>query len=321
MAPGRYLKKNLFYYVILAPAVLVMAWLTLYPVIKVVGLSFYKYNFISDVKKFVGFGNFYQLLHERLFQAAFFNTLGFSVIATVFEVLLGIVLALLFEGHFAGKKTFMTIAIFPMMISTMVVCAVWKTMYHYDIGLFNYLLRSAGAKPVGWLIDQHRALFSVIIVDVWQWTPFAFLMTQAAMSSIPYETYEAAQIDGARYRQSVFYITLPIISSQIMLVVMLRTIDTFKLFGKVYALTQGGPGNATETLSYFIYREGFSYFNLGRASTGSLLTLVVVVAISLVYIRQILKGTDVIRSDFTQGFISRCNFSPDDRIDRIEQQF
>lgn len=290
MSPGKYLRKNSFYFIILAPAVIIMAWLTLYPVIEVIGLSFYRYNFITGAKNFVGLGNFIQLLQERLFQEAFLNTLVFSVTATAAEVTLGIILALIFEGQFAGKKTFMTIAIFPMMISTMVICAVWKTLYHYDIGLLNYLLKTAGSEPVGWLIDQKNALFSVVLVDIWQWTPFAFLMTQAAMSSIPYETYEAASIDGARYYQSVFRITLPIISSQIMLVIMLRTIDTFKLFGKVYALTQGGPGNATETLSYYIYREGFSYFNLGRASTASLLTLIVVAGISLVYIRRILKG-------------------------------
>jgi len=285
-------RKNLFYYGIIAPAVVLMIWLTLYPVLQVLGLSFFKYNYISDVRTFVGLGNFFQILRENLFQQAFLNTLVFSVAATVAEVLLGIVLALIFEGQFRGKKTFMTIAIFPMMISTMVICAVWKTLYHYDIGLLNFLVKKAGGEPVGWLISQKQALFSVILVDIWQWTPFAFIMTQAAMSSISRETYEAAQIDGARYFQSVFHITLPILSSQILLLVMLRTIDTFKLFGKVYALTQGGPGNSTETLSYYIYREGFSYFNLGRASTASLMTLLVVAGISLIYIRRILKEDD-----------------------------
>jgi multiple sugar transport system permease protein len=176
-----------------------------------------------------------------------------------------------------------------MMLSTMVVSAIWKTLYHNDIGLLNYILRSAGMSPVGWLIDPAKALYSIILIDIWQWTPFAFIMLQASMQSIPKEIFEAAQIDGARSGQISFRITIPILSSQIMLVAMLRTIDTFKLFGKVYALTQGGPGNSTETLSTFIYREGFSYFNLGRASTASLLTLLVVTLISLFYIKKILQ--------------------------------
>ncbi len=278
----------MFFYTLIAPAVIIMAWLTLYPVLHVIVLSLFKYNYISDVKTFVGFGNYLEILQERLFRRAFWNTLLFSVVATMSEVSLGILLALIFEGNFFGKRTFLTITIFPMMVSTMVICAIWKTLYHYDIGLLNSLLTSWGADPVGWLIHQDTALFSIMLVDIWQWTPFAFIMTQAAMSSIPYEIYEAAQIDGAKYHQEVVRITLPILAPQIMLLIMLRTIDTFKLFSKVYALTQGGPGNSTETLSYYIYREGFSYFNLGKASTASLMTLFIVAAISMIYIKNIL---------------------------------
>ena len=284
-----FVRNKLFYYLILSPAVILMIWLTLYPVIEVFGLSFFRYNFITDIKTYIGLGNFIQLIQERLFQQAFLNTLVFSLSVTTIEVTLGIILALLFEGEFFGKKTFLTIAIFPMMISTMVVCAVWKTLYHYDIGLLNALIKLAGAEPVGWLIKENKALLSIIIVDVWQWTAFSFILIQAALSSIPYQIFEAAQIDGAKYYQTLFRITLPILSSQIMLLVMLRTIDTFKIFGKVYALTQGGPGNSAETVSYYIYREGFSYFNLGKASTASLLTLIMVAGISLIYIGRILK--------------------------------
>ncbi|WP_320129678.1 sugar ABC transporter permease [uncultured Sphaerochaeta sp.] len=285
--PGYY-RKNRFYFFLIAPSVAIMAWLTLYPVLRVVILSLFDYNYITDIKLFTGLKNFRDLLGSSLFQDSFFNTLVFSLIATVAEVLFGLLLAFAFDGHFPGKKPFMTIAIFPMMLSTMVVSAIWKTLYHNDIGLLNYLLRSIGLSPVGWLIDPSRALYSIILIDIWQWTPFAFILLQASMQSIPREIFEAAQIDGARYFQISFRITLPIIASQILLVAMLRTIDTFKLFGKVYALTQGGPGNSTETLSTFIYREGFSYFNLGRACAASLLTLFVVALISLVYIKKIL---------------------------------
>ncbi len=289
MHVSKYIKNNIFYFAIIAPSVAIMAWLTLYPVIQVMSLSLFDYNFISDVKKFVGFDNYKEILTSSLFRDSFFNTLQFSLIATFFEVGLGLLLAFVFHGEFRGKRSFMTIVIFPMMLSTMVVSAIWKTLYHNDIGLLNYILRSAGMSPVGWLIDPAKALYSIILIDIWQWTPFAFIMLQASMQSIPKETFEAAQIDGARSSQIAFRITIPILTSQIMLVAMLRTIDTFKLFGKVYALTQGGPGNSTETLSTFIYREGFSYFNLGRASTASLLTLLVVTLISLFYIKKILQ--------------------------------
>lgn len=290
MLRNKSFRGSLFYYALIAPALLLVLWLTVYPVLDVLVLSFFDYNYIKDVKTFVGFGNFKQILSSKLFRDSFVNTVLFSLAATIIEVTLGLVLALAFDGEFFGKRQFMTIAIFPMMLSTMVVSAVWKTLYHQDIGLLNYTLKLLNLKPIGWLIDPKQALASIIIIDIWQWTPFAFILLQASLQSIPREMFEAAQIDGAKYRQIVFRITIPVLLGQILLVAMLRTIDTFKLFGKVYALTQGGPGNATETLSTFIYREGFSYFNLGKAATASLLTLITVSLISLVYIKRLVEG-------------------------------
>jgi multiple sugar transport system permease protein len=183
----------------------------------------------------------------------------------------------------------MTATILPMMLSTMVVCALWKTLYHYDLGLFNYILKSIGLGKVGWLIDKDKALISLMIVDIWQWTPFCFIVMQAGLSSVPMEIFEASMIDGASYRQRVFKVTLPILRDQIFLLILLRIIDTFKVFAKVFALTRGGPGDSTETTSVFIYREAFSYFKLGRSSAASVITLVVVALASLYYLRKMLK--------------------------------
>ncbi len=283
------IKNKSFYYIIFLPAVIVILFLTVYPIFDVFSLSFYKYNYLSDSKTFFGFKNFVRIFNDRTFQRSFTNTLIFSTLATFSETAIGIFLALLFYGYFKGKRVFMIMVIFPMMISTMVICAVWKTLYHYDIGLLNYLLKLIGLKPFGWLINQNVALLSIVLVDIWQWSPFAFIIIQAGLNSIPKEVFEAASIDGANYRKTLLYITFPILFSQIMLVVLLRTIDTFRIFGKVYALTQGGPGNATETLSYYVYREGFTYFNLGRASTASVYILLVIGVIAFFYIRNILR--------------------------------
>jgi len=283
------IKNKSFYYIIFLPAVIVIVFLTVYPIFDVFSLSFYKYNYLSDSKTFFGFKNFVRIFNDRTFQRSFTNTLIFSTLATFAETAIGIFLALLFYGYFKGKRVFMIMVIFPMMISTMVICSVWKTLYHYDIGLLNYLLKLIGLKPFGWLINQNVALLSIVLVDIWQWSPFAFIIIQAGLNSIPKEVFEAASIDGANYRKTLLYITFPILFSQIMLVVLLRTIDTFRIFGKVYALTQGGPGNATETLSYYVYREGFTYFNLGRASTASVYILLVIGVIAFFYIRNILR--------------------------------
>lgn len=282
-------RGNLFYYMIFLPAFLVILFLTIYPVFSVLLNSLFRYNFLARERLFLGIGNFLRIIGEQMFRKAFLNTLIFSFSATLVEASLGVFLALLFYGRYPGKRLTMITIIFPMMLSTMVICAIWKTMYHYEIGILNHLLTSLGVPRMGWLISKRMALLSVIIVDVWQWTPFAFIIVQAGLNSVPRELFEAASIDGAGYLSTVFYIVFPILANQILLVFLLRTIDTFRIFDKVYALTQGGPGNATETVSYFIYREGFSFFNLGRASAAAVYTLIVIALIASFYIRNILK--------------------------------
>ena len=282
-------RGGLFFGLIFLPAFAVVLFLTVYPVVNTIYVSFFDYNYLSGEKTFIGLENFLKIGGDTVFQTAYRNTVFFAVMATAAEVGLGIVLALLFYGDFPGKRPMMIAVIFPMMISTMVVCAVWRILYHYDAGLLNYLLRSMNLKPIGWLISSRTALSSVVLVDIWQWTPFAFIMIQAGLNSIPRSIFEAADIDGAGYFRKLFGITLPILGSQILLVFMLRTIDTFRVFGKVYALTGGGPGNATETVSYYIYREAFSYFNLGRAGASAMLVLIAIVFIASGYIRGIIR--------------------------------
>ena len=277
-----------FYYMIFAPVLLVILFLTIYPITTILYDSFFKYHFVTNVRSFVGLANYTQIIKEELFQRSFLNTLIFTLVASFSEVILGVLLAFLLQRRFWGKRVANLIIIFPMIISTMVICAVWQIFYHFEIGLFNFVLTKIGAQPVGWLTDQRVALFSIILVDIWQWTPFAFLIIQAGIGSIPSDVFEAAQIDGARGSQINMRITLPILWSQIILVLMLRTLDTFRLFDKVYALTGGGPVNSTQTLSFFIYREGFTFFNFGRASAASVITLLVVGFLALFYIRSLL---------------------------------
>jgi multiple sugar transport system permease protein len=286
---GRMRGKAPFFWAIFSPALAVMLLLTLYPMLNVLFTSFQDYNYLTDARRWVGLGNYKDILGDDLFLRSFLNTVLYCLGTTVVEVGLGILLALVFYGEFRGKSSFMIAVILPMMLSTMVVCSVWKTLYHYDLGLLNYLFKSLGLGRVGFLIDSDKALVSLALVDVWQWTPFAFIVVQAGMASIPAEIFEASLIDGASSSQRVLRVTLPILRDQILLLVLLRTIDTFKVFAKVFALTRGGPGNATETTSYFIYREAFSYFKLGRSSTASMITLAAVVLISLVYMRRIMK--------------------------------
>lgn len=217
------------------------------------------------------------------------NTFEFAVLSTFSELLVGLGLALLFKDKFFGRRYLLPIVIMPMLLSTMVVCATWRILYHYDYGLVNYILRTLELGEVRWLTNKNIVMKSIVLVEIWQWAPLSFLILLAGLQSIPQELYEAAKVDGAIGIQVLWHITLPLLKPHVVLVLLLRSIDTFKIFDKVYALTGGGPGNATETISYYIYREGFTYFHLGRASAASVIMLLISAAISLIYIRFIFR--------------------------------
>lgn len=283
-------QEKYFRFIILAPALVIVVLLTIYPVISIVYTSLHQYHYIQGTKNYVGFKNFIRLVNDKFFLISLRNTFEFAVLSTFSELLVGLGLALLFKDRFFGRRYLLPIVIIPMLLSTMVVCATWRILYHYNYGLINYIIRTLGLGEVEWLTNKSIVMESIVLVEIWQWAPLSFLILLAGLQSIPDELYEAARVDGAAGIRILWHITLPLLKPQVLLVVLLRSIDTFKLFDKVYALTGGGPGNATETISYYIYREGFTYFHLGRASAASVIMLLIVVTISAIYISFTLRG-------------------------------
>lgn len=283
-------QEKYFRFIFLAPALVIVVLLTIYPIISIVYTSLHQYHYIQGTENYVGFKNFIRLVNDKFFLISIRNTFEFAVLSTFSELLVGLGLALLFKDRFFGRRYLLPIVIIPMLLSTMVVCATWRILYDYNYGLINYIIRTLGLGEVGWLTNKSIVMESIVLVEIWQWAPLSFLILLAGLQSIPDELYEAARIDGAAGIRILWHITLPLLKSQVLLVVLLRSIDTFKLFDKVYALTGGGPGNATETISYYIYREGFTYFHLGRASAASVIMLLIVVAISAIYISFTLRG-------------------------------
>jgi multiple sugar transport system permease protein len=279
-------KKHLL--LLLAPALIVLFVFAIYPVLQVVYYSFMEVDFNTDQSHFVGLRNFTDLLDDWFFTTSVSNTVQFSIVASMCQVVLGLLLAILFNRNFPGKSIALPIIIYPMMLSTLVCSAIWRSWYHYDFGMLNHWLAALGISPVEWLFDPSLALYSVILVDIWQWTPMTFLIVLAGLQSIPQDISEAARTDGANSTQILLYITLPMIKGHIMLALLLRTLDTFKIFDKVYALTGGGPGNATETMSVFVYRNGFKFFEIGIASAASVFMLVIACSLSIIYASKIL---------------------------------
>jgi multiple sugar transport system permease protein len=254
-----------------APALLVLGVLALYPVARVLADSFLRGGGAGG-PVFAGLAHYRAVLGDDAFAASFANTLHFTVVASLAEVALGFGLALLFVRVFPGRRIALPLAILPMMLSTLVCSAIWRNWLNYN-GFLNALLAAVGLPGVRWLSDPQLAIWSLILVDVWQWTPMAFLIILAGLQAIPRELYEAARTDGASDWQCLAHITLPLAAPQIALALLLRSIDTFKLFDKVYALTGGGPGNATQTLSTYVYDTGFRFFNQGPASAAAVLML------------------------------------------------
>ncbi len=264
--------RGLPFVALLGPSLVLLAVLALYPIAQVLIDSLCRVDYAAGRRAFVGLSNYRAVLADDAFTIGFANTLRFSIVASIAEVALGSGLALLFVRAFPGRKLALPLAILPMMLSTLVCSAIWRNWLNFH-GFLNALLAMAGLAGVQWLSDPHLALWSLMLVDIWQWTPMAFLIVLAGLQSIPEELHEAARTDGASEWQCLRDITLPLAAPQIGLALLLRSIDTFKLFDKVYALTGGGPGNATQTLSTYIYDTGFRFFNVGPASAASVLML------------------------------------------------
>lgn len=254
---------------LLAPALVILGLLTVYPILSVIYNAFGEVDYANQTYQFVGIANFTELLEDFFFISAIKNTFVFTLVASIAQVLLGLYLALLFQRQFPGRKFALPVIIYPMMLSTLVCSSIWRSWYHYDFGLLNNVLVGIGLPAQEWLFDPNLALYAIALVDTWQWTPMAFLIILAGLQSIPKDIGEAAMVDGAKGWRSFVYITLPLVQKQLMLALLLRSIDTFKLFDKVYVMTGGGPGNTTETLSMFVYKYGFRFFNLGMASAAA----------------------------------------------------
>jgi multiple sugar transport system permease protein len=283
-------------YLFVLPAVVVFALLTVYPLIYAIVTGFYKIDFIRAKTMFYGFQNYAEILTDDTFWVAVKNTLLFVVLAVVFETLLGTLFALFFNSGFRFMKLYKTVVLVPMLLPPITVALTWKMMYDYNFGIFNFLLKTIGLSPVEWLSSTDWALLSVVLTDIWQWTPFVFLVILASLQSIPLEIYESAQVEGASYVQSLRYITLPLLRPALALVLLLRTIDTFRVFDKMYVLTGGGPGNATETITYYIYRYGFRYFQTGYAAAASIIMVIMVLILSIPYIKQVIGTADFQRN-------------------------
>lgn len=278
-------RKRGFPYVLLLPSCVVLAALTLYPTLYAIYLSFFNLGVGSPNPTYTGIENYSNIFADPLFWGSVQISAIFTGAAVIIEFLLGFGLALLLSQRLYGIRVMRTFLIVPMVMTPVIVALTWRMFYNPTYGVLNYLLSIVGIQGPDWLSDEHTALASIILVDVWQWTPFMFLILTAGLHALPTELYEAARVDGARGRQLFRYITVPLLRQVIVTALVFRLIDCFNTFDIIYVLTSGGPGVATQTLVIYSFFESFRWFHFGYASALAVIILAILSAVSFLLIR------------------------------------
>lgn len=268
-------------YMFMAPAIVIMALALMYPLGYMIWGSFRDWNPSQTIgeAEFVGLKNYITLWGDPNFHESLGVTLKFAFFVVTIEMVLGVGLALLLDRDIRGISVLRTMFILPMMIAPVVVGLMWRYMYHPTVGTFNRTLDSLGIPRVDWLGDY--ALMSIIIADIWQWTPFIFILSLAALQSLPRSALEAARIDGATPWQQIIHIKLPLMMPVLIVTALLRLIDAFKVLEVILVMTEGGPGLSTEILALRISRTATEFRELGVAAAMSNYLLILLLLLTV----------------------------------------
>ncbi len=269
-----------FKYLLIWPAVLILLLVGVFPFVNVLVVSFQDISLVFEDKSFAGLLNYKRLFTEARLWQAILHTVVFTLVALPIEFVLGLLMALLFVEPIRGRQVFLALLIIPTVISPIVAGATWRLMFDNQFGPINQILGWIAGEPVTiiWVLQKGFVWPAILVAEVWQWTPFMFLLLLAALSNVDKSQVEAAQIDGASKLRIFFRIVLPAIKPVLAIVLLIRGLDLFRLFDVVWALTQGGPGTRTETLSTYAYVQGFQQFEVSYTSA---IAFVVVVLLSI----------------------------------------
>ena len=265
---------------LLGPCVLYLLAFSVYPLVASLVRSFQDYDSRADTWTWIGLGNYRQLFTDPQFWHTVEHTMIFTFAGVAIQVVLGTALALFFNQQLRGAAFVRGILILPMLLTPIVVGLMWRALLNPDWGMLNWIANELGFHDVQWLTDPQTALRTLILVDCWQWTPFVFVIVYARLQALPQEVFEAGSVDGASWFQRTRYLTLPLLLPAIVFAAIFRGIDAFRTFDLVYGLTNGGPVQATSTLSFEAFQNGFEYFHYGYASAIAYV-MVIVAAIGI----------------------------------------
>jgi multiple sugar transport system permease protein len=248
-------------------------------------VSFGEVSLLGGQSKFAGLSQYGRIFSDARFWGALLTTLEIAIPSLLLEISLGIAIATLLNKKWKVFQVTRPLTFLPMMITPVVVGLMWAVMLNPDFGIVNYLLSLVGISPVLWLADAFYSKLALIITNVWEWTPFSILIILAGLQGLPEEPFKAARVDGASSWQIFRRLTLPLLKPVIVVVILIRTIWLLQLFDIVMVITAGGPGSSTETISMYIYKQGFHFFDLSYASALSLLYLVFISGVCTLILR------------------------------------
>lgn len=275
-------------YVFTLPTIIFVLTMIVFPLVYTFQLSFFEWRLSRNVpREWVGLENYISLFSDERFLWAVLRTLLFTGAAVMLQVIIGVTIALFLSREFWGKNGVKTMFLLPMVATPVAMALVWTLIYEPTIGIANLVLTNIGLPSLIWLGSESTALISLILVDIWQWTPMIMLITIAGVSALPIEPFESVLVDGATKWQTLWKITLPLLRPTITVAILLRLIDALKTFDIIYATTQGGPGFSTETLNILAYSYAFEYFHFGMASAILVLffALILIIAVLLILIK------------------------------------
>lgn len=267
---------------LILPIIIVLLVFTTFPYIMTLVLGFFKLDMADPGgTRFLGLLNYFNAFTDQRFWNSLKVSTYFVCVATMVEIIFGVGLALLLQQLNRGRALYQSLLLIPMVVPPIVVGLNWRMLYDPNYGMINYFFKLLGLPGQTWLSQPGYALPALLVVDIWQYTPFVTLLVLALLMNLPEEQYEAARIDGASEWQMTWLITLPMIKTGLTVVATLRAIEAFKEFAKIYTLTSGGPGIATETLNYFVYLTGFEQYKLGYSSALAMILFVCAIGFSM----------------------------------------
>ncbi|NSW89420.1 MAG: sugar ABC transporter permease [Firmicutes bacterium] len=278
-------KEKAGYYLFLAPAYIIFAVFIFWPVIHSLYLSFFKYNMMTiKVAQFNGIQNYLSLLHDKVFTVSVVNTVYFVIGTIPFEMVLGLLIALIINSSFVRLKTVYKVGFYIPYVSSMVaVSIIWTIIFNpTPNGLINTLLIKAGMQPLGWISDSKLALPTVMLLVIWKEIGYIMIIYLSGLASIPGEIYEAAALDPISTFKKLIYITLPLLKPTIIFLLITQVIASFQVFTPVNVMTGGGPGYSTMTIVNYLYKKGFEEYNMGSASAVAYVLFVMLLLLTMI---------------------------------------